>query len=379
MRYATAEKARRNSAILLTDKHRSGCTSSRILFFPLKIMNVTIKDIAAAAGVSRGTVDRVLHNRSGVNPEVAKKVRDIADQLGFIPNKAGKILAARKQKLRFAYLLPASARPFFDEVLKGVYRAEKELADYGITVDIKYLKDFNTETHISEINKIAEEGYSGLCITSLDTPEVQLAIHKLVEEGIPVVSVNTDVPDSGRICYVGTDYLRAGKTAAGMLNFTTDKSLSILIVTGSYNIRGHKDRIKGFTEGLVNHNVNFTIAKTIEAQDDDDCAYQKVKEVITSKPEVNCIFIAGAGCAGVCRATEELGRKDIHVVAFDEVPVIKEFLHSGQLHFTIGQEPELQGYMGIQRLFSWLMEEGKRSVSDYITQTIIKIQENIAE
>ena len=47
-------------------------------------MAVTIKDIALEAGVSRGTVDRVLHNRSGVNPEVAKKVRKIADRLGFI-------------------------------------------------------------------------------------------------------------------------------------------------------------------------------------------------------------------------------------------------------------------------------------------------------
>mgnify|MGYP003289193410 CR=1 FL=1 len=342
-------------------------------------MTVTIKDIAAAAGVSRGTVDRVLHNRSGVNPEVAKRVREIADQLGFVPNKAGKILAARKQKIRFAYLLPSSARSFFEEVINGVKRAEKELSDYGVTVDINFFKDFKTETHIAEINKIAESGYTGLCITSLDTPKVQLAIHNLVAGGIPVVSVNTDVPDSGRICYVGTDYLRAGKTAAGMLNFTTDRKLNILVITGSYNIRGHKDRIKGFTEGLNNHNVSFTVMETIEAQDDDDCAYKNVTDFVSKNPDVNCVFIAGAGCAGVCRAAEDLNRKDIHVVAFDEVPAIKEFLHSGQLHFTIGQEPELQGYMGIQRLFSWLIEEGKRTSSDYITQTIIKIQENIAE
>ena len=124
-------------------------------------MAVTIKDIALEAGVSRGTVDRVLHNRSGVNPEVAKKVRKIADRLGFIPNKAGKILAARKQPITFAYLLPASARPFFDKVISGIKRAQKELSDYGVTVDIKFFKDFKTETHIKEINKIASQGYSG--------------------------------------------------------------------------------------------------------------------------------------------------------------------------------------------------------------------------
>lgn len=340
---------------------------------------VTIKDIAAAAGVSRGTVDRVLHNRTGVNPEVAKRVREIADSMGFVPNKAGKILAARKQKITFAYLLPSSARPFFTEVIKGVKRAEKELLDYGVTVDIKFFKDFKPDTHIKEINKIAESGYTGLCITSLDTPEVQLAVHKLVEGGIPVVSVNTDVPDSGRICYVGTDYLRAGKTAAGMVNFTTSFPLNILVITGSYNIRGHKERIKGFTEGLDHHNVKYTVIDTIEAQDDDECAYEGTLSFVKQNPQTNCIFIAGAGCAGVCRALKELNREDINVIAFDEVPAIKEYMHSGTLKFTIGQEPEMQGYMGIQKLFSWLMEEGKRTSRDYITQTIIKIQENIAE
>ena len=57
-------------------------------------MSATIKQIAAAAGVSRGTVDRVLHNRSGVKPEIAVHVRQIAKDLGYEPNRAGRILAA---------------------------------------------------------------------------------------------------------------------------------------------------------------------------------------------------------------------------------------------------------------------------------------------
>lgn len=342
-------------------------------------MAVTIKDIASAAGVSRGTVDRVLHNRSGVNPEVAKKIREIADELGFVPNKAGKILAARKQPIKFAFLLPSSAAPFFEEVLSGIHRAEKELADYGVTVDIKYFSDFKPETHITQLQVTASEGYTGMCITTLDTPEVQFAVHDIIQSGMPVVSVNTDVPDSGRICYVGTDYRRAGRTAAGMVSLTKQDYLNILVITGSYNVRGHNDRIKGFIEGLDQHNLKYTVADTIEAEDDDNCSYQKTLAYIKKNKDINSIFIAAAGCAGVCRALEELNRKDIQVIAFDEVPAIKEYVNSGLLKFTIGQEPELQGYMGVQKLFSWLMEEGKRTASDYITQTIIKIKENIAE
>lgn len=350
------------------------------LSFLFKTMSVTIKDIALEAGVSRGTVDRVLHNRQGVNPEVAKRIRDIADKLGFVPNKAGKILAAKKQPIKFLYLLPSSARPFFSQVINGMHRAEKELSDYGVTVDIKFFKDFKAETHIKEIKKNFELGiYAGFCITTLDTPEVQYWVHQIVESGKPVVSVNTDVPDSGRVCYVGTDYLRAGKTAAGMINFILNKILKILIITGSYNIRGHKERIKGFEEGLKNHNLKYSIVNTIEAEDDDICAYKKTLEFLKSNVQINCIFVAAAGCAGVCKALEESKRTDINVIAFDEVPAIQKHIKSGLIKFTIGQEPQMQGYMGIQKLFSWLMSDGKRKNLDYITQTIIKIKENIAE
>ena len=75
-------------------------------------MAVTIRQIAAVAGVSRGTVDRVLHNRPGVKPEIAEHVRRIADELGFEPNRAGKILAARKQPIRIGCFLPSKGNAF---------------------------------------------------------------------------------------------------------------------------------------------------------------------------------------------------------------------------------------------------------------------------
>ena len=58
---------------------------------------VTIKDIAQRAGVSRGTVDRVLHDRGKVSPQKAEKIRRIADEMGYQPNIAGRGLAARKK------------------------------------------------------------------------------------------------------------------------------------------------------------------------------------------------------------------------------------------------------------------------------------------
>jgi len=65
----------------------------------------TIKEIAALAGVSRGTVDRVLNDRGAVNPETAEKIRKIAKELDYKPNRAGLVLAAQKKRLKLGVIL----------------------------------------------------------------------------------------------------------------------------------------------------------------------------------------------------------------------------------------------------------------------------------
>ena len=91
---------------------------------------VTIKEIADLANVSRGTVDRVLNNRGSVNPQTARKVREIAQTLGYKPNKAGMALAAQKKKLRIGVILFGPENPFFQRVLEGVSAKAEELAAY---------------------------------------------------------------------------------------------------------------------------------------------------------------------------------------------------------------------------------------------------------
>ncbi len=72
----------------------------------------TIKEIADLAGVSRGTVDRVINNRGDVNRETAEKIRAIIKQLGYKPNPAGMALAAQKKKYLIGIILFSRKNPF---------------------------------------------------------------------------------------------------------------------------------------------------------------------------------------------------------------------------------------------------------------------------
>jgi LacI family transcriptional regulator len=337
----------------------------------------TIKEIAEKAGVSRGTVDRVLHNRSGVKATVAAKIRAIADELGFVPNRAGKILAACKQPIIIGCLLPDIGNKFFTDIISGFKAAEKDLSDFGVSVKIEHIKGFNAADHIAAIKKLAKEGCSALCLTTLELPEVQSAVQKVIQDGIPVVSLNTDIPDTGRLCYIGPNYYEAGATAAGMLSLITDKPQNVLIITGSYHIRGHNERIRGFTENFTKKNIPFKKIQTIESFDDDEHAYEKTLETLVNT-EINCVFIAGAGVEGVCRAVAERGLvKKIHVIAFDDTPATRIFLKEGILDFIICQQPFEQGETAIRNLFYYLIDGKITPLKNHITDTVIKIAENI--
>lgn len=116
-------------------------------------MPTTIKQIAALAGVSPGTVDRALHGRPGVNAAVAKRVRDIAEQCGYRPNAFAKELANTAKAKDVLVLLNARGNAYYNEVLRGMDAAEREYADYGVTVRRTLLKGYDIK---GQVNALAE-------------------------------------------------------------------------------------------------------------------------------------------------------------------------------------------------------------------------------
>lgn len=94
----------------------------------------TIREIAELAGVSRGTVDRVLNHRGSVNAATAALVNDIAKKLDYKPNRAGIALAAQRKIVRIGVVLFDTGNPFFDEVWNSVLSKEEELNSYNCSV-----------------------------------------------------------------------------------------------------------------------------------------------------------------------------------------------------------------------------------------------------
>lgn len=341
-------------------------------------MSVTIRDIASAAGVSRGTVDRVLNNRGGVTPELERRIRQLVVDLNYKPNRAGKALAALKKPMKIGCFLPGVGNPFFDSIIRGFRQAEQELADFGVSLEITLVKGFDPETHIRAMNSLAQKNLSALCVATVDVPEVRQAVNGIIASGIPVAAVNSDLSGTGRLFYVGCNYPESGRTAAGIFSIVQHGPLRLLVITGSLNMQGHIQRINALTDELKSLGSDFSIVQIIEAGDDAEVAYRKTSETLKAGPGISGVYITSGGTEGACRAVCESGLSGkVPVVCFDDIPATRRFLREGAITATICQEPFQQGYRSVKMLADYLMSGTAPKDDLNFTDTVIKIRENL--
>lgn len=337
----------------------------------------TIKEIAALAGVSRGTVDRVLNHRGSVNPETASKIEEIAKALDYRPNKAGITLAAQKKKLKLGVIIFSRENPFYIDVLNGIQEKSKELSGYGCSVLVKQISS-SVEAQLAAIEELLSKGINGLALAPFNEEQIRSKINGLFEQGIPVVTLNTDIRNSKRLAYVGSHYFRSGETAAGLMHLMTGRPLTVGIVTGSPNILCHTERIEGFVSALKKHDPEAKIAGIVENHDDDIESYEQTMTLLKSHPDINALFFSAAGVYGGCRGVEALGLSGkLRILAFDKVPATRTLVEKGIIAATICQQPALQGSLPLEILFNYLTTGEKPKKDCHYVAVDIRIKENI--
>lgn len=340
---------------------------------------ITLKEIAELAGVSRGTVDRVLNHRGSVKPETANRVRQIAMSLNYQPNKAALTLASQKKKITIGVILFGvnNGNPFFQDVTEGVKFQQEQLAGYGCTV-ITRRTVFDPSVQLETIDELLGTGIHGLVISPCNAPEIIEKINLLAENGIPTITTNTDLNGSKRLAYVGSNYYEGGCTAAGLMNLITGGKARTGIVTGSPMILCHSERIKGFMDTLSARYPGIEVLGTKANQDDELKSYQATCELLSSFPRMDALFFTAAGVYGGCRAVIDARREGkIKIICFDAAEKTRQLVKSQVISATICQQPFLQGSLPVKLMFDYLSAGVMPREPLQYTETVIKILENI--
>ena len=350
-----------------------------MLVIEKKYMKLTIKEIARIAGVHRSTVDKVLHNREGVSDKVRQKIQTIIDETEYEPNPIGRALKRQGKKIVIsAVLLNVDALSLIQNGLK------RALATYkGINVDLNYhITPFlKVEEQIKAIDAGIREKIDGLLITPINDPDIKAAIGRAKSAGIPVITINDDLPGSGRLCFVGQDGYKAGQVAGRLMGEFQWGKGKILIITRKLDIRGEhylEDRVKGFIDHLNQHLPNLDITEKLESLENPETVYKKTIEVLRARKDITGIYITCGGVVGVGNALKELGEeRNIKVVCFERYSEIINLINEGVITCTIDSDLDMQGYKPCNLMMDHLLY-GKPIENELeFTEIKVLVKENI--
>lgn len=336
-------------------------------------MKLTIRKIAEIANVSRGTVDKVLHNRPGVSEPIREKVKNVASALDYKPNIVGKALAGQQNPKTIGVIVAPDFNPFVEDIKIGVQAAKDEISDYGYNIDMRVLNTLDAQEQINILDSFIENKTDGIALFSIDSDKIRKKVDAIVADGLPVVTYNSDIQDSNRICFVGQDHYKGGFVAGDLMSNILIESSNVLIITSLLELACHKNRITGFKQAIEEFESKIQIIDIVENQDKKQLAFEQTLEYVENYPALNGIYVTGGGVSGVGEALRTIGKhKEIKLICHDLVESTANLMREGIIDFTIGQDPFYHGYKSVKIIFEYLFS-GKNPESKFV-QTKIDIR-----
>ena len=341
-------------------------------------MAVTSQQIAELAGVSRGTVDRALHNRGRVNPEVAARIHKIAAELGYKPNVIGQALVRTKRNFLLGAILQSAETPTMQIVAAGVRQAAAELRASGVDLELHEITGLDAGRLLEVVGDLTARGVRGLAIAPSNAPEVSECINELFEKGIPVVTLNSDLPASRRLCFIGMDNYRAGQTAAYLMRQLLPGGGQVFPLAGHLNNTAHNNRLNGFFDALRTAGADeLELLPFQPCFDRDDYAHEITQHVLQEHPRLQGIYVASNGQQGACSAIAEMGLTGrVRVIAYDLNAPNMQLLQQGSLSFAIDQVPFEQGYRPPLLLYDYLLYDKNPEKQLLYTDILIRTKYN---
>lgn len=340
-------------------------------------MRTTIKMIAERAGVSIGTVDRVLHNRPYVKENVRTHVLQVLAEMDYQPNRMASALATSGTPRRLALIQPDWVTDYVaGEMRAGTQRFLEEYRDYNVTLDIRTYPREDDAQCLRLIEEAVEAGAQAMALSVSDTAELRAALEDLAARSIPVVTFNSDVPEGRRLCYVGEDGLHAGRVAGEIASHFLTETDPFLVICSEQVYSAHKARVDGFLERLAERGIPAENGVVTATHLDYKRTADTVAETLDARPGLKVVYMANppeGACAEVLRERGLTGK--VHVISHDRGPEIKALLCSGQVDFTIGQEVAYQPYQSLRLLFDAL--SGRMPQQDCYTASPILNAETI--
>jgi LacI family transcriptional regulator len=319
-----------------------------------------IKDIAKALGISIGTVDRALHERSGVSLKTKARVLQMAEQLGYKPNLAAQALKLNR-RLEIAVVLPKQISHFFDPLRAGIRSAAD--ATVGMHVNVTFHEYPRMgQGDLELLEERLKDRCDGIIFTPGNPRRLDPIIRRLASQGTAMLCVASDAPASARMGLVSAHAYTSGAIAAELLAFRLPRKTHVATITGELITLDHAEKLRGFAATLAMIAPQLSLLPAVESHERPKEAYRQTIALLHGETKPQGLYISTANSIPVLKALEEEGLLGkIQVVATDLFQELVPLIETGKVLATLYQRPFTQGKVAFESLVAYLLEEKKTS------------------
>jgi ribose transport system substrate-binding protein len=280
-----------------------------------------------------------------------------------------------KKKLAF---VTNGASDFWVFTRKGCEKADAELEDFD--VDFRLVSDATSAEQRRILDDLVVRGAVGIAISPIDPVNQKPILDELCEK-ITVITCDSDIPGSKRLCYLGTDNVAAGRQAGEMIKEILPEGGKIMIFVGKADTQNSKERVQGIKEALAGSKVEIIDIRT--DNNDKIVAKSNVADALVKYPDLACcVGLWNYNGPAILNAVTDAGKLGtVKIVCFDEDEETLAGVKDGYIYGTVVQQPYEFGYQSIKLLADIINGDKSKIPPDklIIVPTLIIKKDNVAE
>ncbi len=229
--------------------------------------------------------------------------------------------------------------------------ARDEALNHNIYLEYIGPKRSDNDENLQTFDRMISAKVDGIIIQGLPGERFKNLMDKADENSIPVVNVDTDVPDSQRKAYVGTDNYQAGFLAGQTLIGDTSGDQFVGVVVGMFDALNQQDRLKGFKDAIATVN-RIKLVAIEESNITEIGAAQATYSLLKQYPNINALFGTSAlDGIGIAQGVEEMNPTTYpYILAFDTLPETLELIEQEKIAATIVQYPYEMGRLAVLKM-----------------------------
>jgi len=319
----------------------------------------TIRDIAKMAGVSKGTVDRVIHKRGKVSETALKKVNEILKQIDFKPNLIAKNLKNNKT-YHICVLLPDPIKdPYWIPCVTAVNDVIFELAHFGINIETSFFDPTKPKSFVNANLAIQDHAPDAVLLAPLFFKEARMVIQDYENLGILVSTFNNNIESKASKSFIGQDLFQSGRVAAKLLHSVSKPGdVAVLHIDEQYEnaiFMQEKERgFKSYFDELTT--FNFSV---LQCKLNKDNFTPALLDFLKTNPNLSSIFVTTSKTYKVADFLLKNKLSNIGLVGYDLLHENVNHLNTGTIDFLIHQNPKQQVYTGLKFLAEHFLFEKK--------------------